>query len=546
MMKAAFVGLAALIATASARPLGAHEVRAVTLACLICPALHAPARAPPPPPRPALARSGACARGGAAPKPAPSSLACLVDTSSHLCAHPLLPQASYGLAEYAKEFGKSYAPSELEMRSALLADRLSTIRSHPETSSWRMGVNHLTDRTEEELKSIRGYDKAEMYARRRFAAQKTEYAVAYKDAPKSNPSNSVCNSDLETQYSYCDWRDAGVVTAVKDQGGCGSCWSFAGIETLESAWAIATGQLEDLSEQQMLDCSPNPQECGGTGGCGGATSEIGYASFIANGGGVVSEFDYPYESYGGKNFQCRCDYNARLFRATSLRRRSYEPKSAIVNVTNFVRLPENDQEATMEALTNIGPLSVSMDASIWYLYDGGVFTGCPADGEDVDIDHALELVGFGDDADSGLSYWIVRNSWGASWGEDGYIRILRTPNVLHCSTDDEPYDGSDCRNVTDPTPEVKVCGACGILYDVNYPIVRWPGPLGSPSLLTPPLSGLAAAAQARRLRQRAPAHRHPGARHRGAVRRLCVLPLRVAPLPHADTMCARYYFCVMI
>jgi len=248
------------------------------------------------------------------------------------------------------------------------------------------GINKFLDRTEAELKAYRGVDKAALNARKGVtnAFQLPWNAGAAR--------NSVACAPVPDVFTTCDWRTHNVVTAVKDQGGCGSCWAFAAIETLESAWALANGQLEDLSEQQMLDCSTNPQQCGGTGGCGGSTPEIGWASFAAAGGGVASEFSYPYTSYRGDAQECKYDGNR-----------------PVANVTGYVRLPENSQEAVMDSLSFIGPLAVNMDASKWFLYDSGVFTGCPGEGEDVDIDHALELVGFGTDEATNIPYWLVRN-----------------------------------------------------------------------------------------------------------------------------------------
>lgn len=130
--------------------------------------------------------------------------------------HTLL-QASYGVSDYAAEFKRTYTAEELPIRTALLAERLATIKAHPATSTWRAGVNHLTDRTEAELKAMRGVKRSEMHARRGYAAPRSAYAVDWANAPKANPSNTACNDDPDTKFSFCDWRDLGVVTAVKDQ-----------------------------------------------------------------------------------------------------------------------------------------------------------------------------------------------------------------------------------------------------------------------------------------------------------------------------------------
>mmetsp|Transcript_134907 Transcript_134907/g.200705 ORF Transcript_134907/g.200705 Transcript_134907/m.200705 type:complete len:125 (+) Transcript_134907:758-1132(+) len=121
----------------------------------------------------------------------------------------------------------------------------------------------------------------------------------------------------------------------------------------------------------------------------------------------------------------------------------------------------------MAALVNVGPLGIAVDAA-WFSYESGVFSGCSTD-ENVDIDHGVSLVGYGTDAESGKNYWLVRNSWGSSWGENGYIRLERESdleNGIKCGTDSTPKDGVACKGETDP---VKVCGTCGIYFDVSYP-----------------------------------------------------------------------------
>jgi len=248
-----------------------------------------------------------------------------------------------------------------------------------------------------------------------------------------------------------DWREKGVVTPAKDQGQCGSCWTFASTEALESSVALATGHLMTLSEQQILDCTPNPKHCGGTGGCQGGIVQIAYDK-INEYGGLSGEWQYPYLSYTGTDQKCA------FLPAMVESRSSYRGKIA------YNELPINDAQSLMAAVASLGPVAVSVDASEWHLYQGGVFDACNQDKPD--IDHAVVLVGYGTDDAEG-DYWLVRNSWGAGWGEDGYIRVRRTSDESsRCGVDSTPKDGVACDG--DP-PKQTVCGTCGILTDSVFP-----------------------------------------------------------------------------
>ena len=119
----------------------------------------------------------------------------------------------------------------------------------------------------------------------------------------------------------------------------------------------------------------------------------------------------------------------------------------------------------MDHLANVGPLSIAVDASAWSFYRDGVFDGCPVD-QNIQINHAVQLVGYGTDATDG-DYWLVRNSWGGSWGEEGYIRLARRSEP-ECGTDSTPLMGTAC--VNDGNDVQYVCGTCAILFDIVYPI----------------------------------------------------------------------------
>lgn len=136
-------------------------------------------------------------------------------------------------------------------------------------------------------------------------------------------------------------------------------------------------------------------------------------------------------------------------------------------------MEENNYAQLLHAVANYGPIAVSVDASSWHSYVSGIFDGCNQ--LNPDINHAVVLVGYGTDDKTKQDYWLVRNSWSASWGENGYIRLLRrnpsnSNNNLgeqeYCGLDVTPQDGTACADQTQP---VKVCGTCGILYDSSYP-----------------------------------------------------------------------------
>jgi len=316
------------------------------------------------------------------------------------------------------------------MRSAIFYKNLEKINLHNKdaTKTWKEGINQLADWTVEERKSLRGY------------------TPVYRPNKRTESLGEVLS--IEALPVSVDWRTKGVITAVKDQGQCGSCWSFGAAETLESYWALATGNLMVLSEQQILDCTQNPNDCGGTGGCGGGTGELAYTQIMKQ-GGLTTEALYPYASYDGTNFQC------------TFNNKTTPP---FAKLTGYKNLPSNQYNPVLTAIATVGPLDITVDAGTWSFYESGVYDGC--DQQNPDLDHAVQLVGYGTDPSAG-DYWLVRNSWASSWGENGYIRLART-STLRCGTDTQPSDGTGC---TGGPTQVTVCGTCGILYDTLYPIV---------------------------------------------------------------------------
>jgi len=337
----------------------------------------------------------------------------------------------YSFDKYILEYGKRYPTlEELQFRKSIFLSKLEEVTLHNKDPSqtYKLGINHLSDRTPEEFKKMRGYKRG----RPSGSVAVSSYHMSGKNLPDA-----------------VDWRIKGVVTPVKDQGSCGSCWTFGTTETIESFSAIKTGRLQELSEQQILDCTPNVDQCGGTGGCGGGTPELAYAQIIKD-GGIATEWRYPYTSHAGSNFQCKLNTS------------DIGPS---IQITGYTALPTNIYDIVIDALANQGPLAINVDASSWGSYESGVFSGCNK--TEIVIDHVVQLVGYGNDAKHG-PYWLIRNSWTPNWGEDGYIRIQRSATV-ECGQDHSPSDGTGCNG---GPPVVTVCGACGILYDVSYPTMK--------------------------------------------------------------------------
>eukprot|EP01130_Rhizamoeba_saxonica_P019074 TRINITY_DN9784_c0_g1_i1.p1 TRINITY_DN9784_c0_g1~~TRINITY_DN9784_c0_g1_i1.p1 ORF type:complete len:366 (+),score=91.99 TRINITY_DN9784_c0_g1_i1:34-1131(+) len=338
---------------------------------------------------------------------------------------------NYGFSSYKQEFGKAYESDfEHAQRKIVFESNMRKIREHnAKDTTWKLGVNHLTDRFESELNQIKGINKAMLYKSKLDTSKVLNTKVSAQE--------------LQSLPTAVDWREKGIITAVKDQGGCGSCWAFSAAETIESHAALNLNQFHQLSEQNILDCTENPKHCGGTGGCEGATVELGFEQIIST--GIASEWTYPYVSYHGKDF--KCDIQA----------------PSVVHFDDYVTLPQNEYEPLLKAVGTEGPISISVDASTWHLYESGVFDGCNQ--TNPDIDHAVQLVGYGTDDKLG-PYWLVRNSWSPVWGEQGYIRLAR-PEQKRCGIDLTPDHGDGCDG---GPPTVDVCGTCGILYDSVYPI----------------------------------------------------------------------------
>jgi C1A family cysteine protease len=216
-----------------------------------------------------------------------------------------------------------------------------------------------------------------------------------------------------------DWVAEGAVTGVKNQGQCGSCWSFSTTGAVEGAWFLAGHPLTSLSEQQLVDCSTAQ----GNQGCNGGMMDQAFEYIIQN-GGICAETAYPYTATQGTCASTNC--------------------SSVAHISSYTDVQPNNETALMIAVSQ-QPVSVAVEADglDWQFYMGGIVT----DSCGTNLDHGVLVVGYGTSyTGQPQDYWKVKNSWGSSWGEQGYIRLGRGSKFA-------PH------------------GECGILMDPSYPVV---------------------------------------------------------------------------
>jgi len=285
-------------------------------------------------------------------------------------------------ASFVKKYNKKYTHDEFFPRYTIFKANLNKIREHAsKKSTFTMAINEFADMTFAEFHSkMTGYKRVD------------KSVLRAKNGPHQNKNLKVADS--------IDWRAKGAVTPVKNQQQCGSCWAFSTTGSTEGAHAIKTGNLVSLSEQQLVDCSTAQ----GNQGCNGGMMDQGFQYIITN-NGITTEAAYPYTAADGT-----CNTNVQP--AATL--------SSFVDVTS-------GSETALLAAVNIGPVSIAIEADqqCFQFYSGGILSD-PSCG--MQLDHGVLVVGYGTDSATNTPYWIVKNSWGASWGESGYIRLIRGTN----------------------------------------------------------------------------------------------------------------------
>lgn len=289
-------------------------------------------------------------------------------------------------SNFRERFNKEYENlQELESRFQIFRENLRTIIMHnlDRTQNFTMGINQFTDLTHEEFKEnyVGGFKKLQSFGCSSFSSHGTAVPVSI------------------------DWTTKGVVNPVRDQGQCGSCWAFATTANAESVWAISTGKLLDLSEEYLVDCA--------TG--------VGYFNMGCNGGNPDSALKYMI-NYG----QCTESSYPYTSGVTKIAGDCKKCSSSEVKFTGCYDVTPKDQLALQAAVAK-QPVVIAIEADTMYFqsYSSGIITDPIKCG--TNLDHAVEIVGYG--TDNGIDYWKVRNSWGSSWGEAGYVRIQKSSST---------------------------------------------------------------------------------------------------------------------